>query len=200
MDSYAREAERYGGPDTIDALERVFAVNSAALSEIVAALYTGEITLHPLVVAVVTLDHFFTLWGLDLPARLKYIQSLTERYAFVDDFRAQRRLLCELVQPWDPAYDPAIMVQGQRLLQVSAIQEQVVKQVAQEVRALAEKGLVWVEEEQLLGSLAHMHINRLLGLKREQEQKVYAFWRHTLESIQKRPARKGEKAYAVKSV
>jgi hypothetical protein len=32
-----------------------------------------------------------------------------------------------------------------------------------------------------------MHLNRLLGVDPEREQKIYAFWRHTLDALERMP-------------
>jgi lantibiotic biosynthesis protein len=193
VDAYDREIERYGGPDAIDAIEQVFSINSVATSELVAALYKGEISLDPLAVAVFTLDQFFELWGLDFASRLEYIQSHTKKYEGSEAFRSQRQLYCELLQPWDPDYDQSIQVQREKLRQLCALQGPILQKVGAHIRGLAVREALWLPEQQILRSLAHMHINRLLGANREQEQNAYAFWRQTLESLRKRPAQKGSK-------
>jgi len=191
VDSYDREIERYGGPKAIDALEMVFTANSSAVSAIVAAQYMKEITLDPLAVAVFSLDQFFTAWGLDFAERLCYIQKRIGKYDGSEAFRTQRRLFCELLSPWDPNYDPVVREQREKLGIVLSVQDHMLKEVASHIRGLGARAELWRPEESIVGSLAHMHINRLLGIDREQEQRVYAFWRHTLESIQRRPAKRG---------
>jgi thiopeptide-type bacteriocin biosynthesis protein len=185
VDTYDREIERYGGPQAIDAIESVFMVNSASLCQIVAASYTKEITLDPLAVAVFTLDQFFEMWGLDFSARLKYLQERTEKYGFSDAFRAHRRLFCELLMPRNAHDDLFIKAQREQLWHICQAQRPVLEVVSSCIRVLAERGELWQTEETILGSLAHMHINRLLGINREREEMIYAFWRHTLESLQR---------------
>ena len=55
------------------------------------------------------------------------------------------------------------------------------------MRQLIEANKLCVSETSLLDSLAHMHINRLLGIDRLKESQVYAFWRHTLDSLSRYP-------------
>jgi lantibiotic biosynthesis protein len=190
VDSYDREIERYGGPAAIDAMETVFTADSTVTSELVAALYKRDITLDPLAVAVFSLDQFFAAWGLDFAARLQYIQSRTRKYEANDAFRSRRKLLCELLAPWDTNYDENAQAQREQLRALWAPQTSSIEAVARQIRALAANGELWQSEEHILGSLAHMHINRLLGFGRERERQIYQFWRHTLESVQRRPARK----------
>lgn len=187
LDTYTRETERYGGPRAIAALEDVFTVNSVALTEIIAASYRGDITLDPLLIDVFTLDQFFSMWGLDLSARLIYTQKRTGKHDGKELFRPLRRQLCELLLPWETTHDPLLQEQRTLLQRLCAFQEPVLQHVSTITRTLAAQGELWVDEEQLLSSLAHMQSNRLLGTSRDEELKGYAFWRHTLESLFRRP-------------
>jgi len=65
-----------------------------------------------------------------------------------------------------------------------ADQEELLRALATQVHSLAAGGELWLPEENILNSLAHIHVNRLLGLDQEQEMAVYAFWRRTLEIVQ----------------
>ncbi|WP_137686314.1 lantibiotic dehydratase [Thermosporothrix hazakensis] len=60
LDPYEREVERYGGPEAIELLERVFCLDSAIISNIIAARYAQRLTLDPLEIAVFSLHQFFT--------------------------------------------------------------------------------------------------------------------------------------------
>ncbi|MBV9690603.1 MAG: lantibiotic dehydratase [Ktedonobacteraceae bacterium] len=190
VDTYDREVERYGGPRAIDALEQVFAVDSAIVSAIIAAQYTGRITLDPLAVAVFSLDRFFAAWGLDCAERLLRLESRTEKYQASKEFREQRKLLCELLSPWEDVYDRVVTPQREQLCSFFAIQDEPLHALSEQIHRLSISEELWLPEENILDSLAHMHVNRLLGINREQEIKVYAFWRHTLESVQRRSASK----------
>lgn len=192
IEPYVREVERYGGPEAIDEIEKVFTANSSALVSLVSALYQKHIQLDPIAVAVLSLDQFFQIWGLDFTERLHYIQRQTEQHKEREAFRPQRKLFTELLAPWDSAYNPELREQRERVCTILARQAPVVRDVAVHIHGLAVNGALWRPEEYILSSLAHMHLNRLLGSDRERENKIYAFWRHTLESIQKRPCRKEE--------
>lgn len=46
--------------------------------------------------------------------------------------------------------------------------------------------MLWTSYDDLLASIAHMHINRLISVQRHREQRIYGFWLLTLESLQSR--------------
>ncbi|GCE45290.1 lantibiotic dehydratase [Thermosporothrix hazakensis] len=200
LDPYEREVERYGGPEAIELLEQVFCLDSAVVSNLIAAQQAQRLTLDPLEIAVFSLHQFFTNWGYDIDQCLQWLRKRTQTYAFSAEYRPHRRECCELLAPWEPR-PPANVVEQRALLLTlthgpsaegadrgSIAQE--LRKLGDQVRELASRGGLWVSEETLLESLAHMHKIRLLDLDRERERRLYAFWRHTLESIKRRPTKR----------
>ena len=186
LDTYEREVERYGGPEAIDLLEQVFMVDSVLISNIIAHQYARHLTLDPLAVAVLTLDHFFTALGYNVQQRLEWTHQASEKYAWSSEYRSERKRYCDLFSPWEEL-DPDLAEQRALLLDLVRPYEASLGEVGAQVHQLAEAERLWVSEKSLLWSLAHMHVNRLLGMDRNRENQVYAFWRHTLDSLQRRP-------------
>ncbi len=188
VDTYEREIERYGGPQAIDYLEQVFSADSDVVSSLIASHHQQQLTLDLIAVAVMSLDALIAAWGLTLEQRVQHSQHLTQKYHFADEFREQRKLLCELLAPWDIRYDPVVQQQRKHVYTLFAKHYTALPSIAQTISILAEQGVLKQPQEAMLHSLAHMHINRLLGVNREQESKVYAFWHNTLKSIILRPS------------
>jgi hypothetical protein len=126
---------------------------------------------------------------MNLSERLQHIQQHAGKHDEKELFRPRRRQLCELLAPWEPDPDPLLMEQRNLLLRLSALQGPLLQRASAHIKALAASGDLWVEEQELLVSLTHMHSNRLLGISPGGERQGYAFWRHTLESIARRPVR-----------
>lgn len=185
LDTYEREVERYGGPVAIDLLERVFTVDSVMSSDILAFLHAHRLKLDPLAVTVFTLNHFFTLWGSDFQELLAWTRNASEKYAFSKEFRAERKWYCDLLAPQEQ-FDSTLTEQRTLLLELVRPHEALLARLGTQVRQLEKAGKLWVTETSLLGSLAHMHVNRLLGIDHAREKQVYAFWRHTLDSLERR--------------
>lgn len=183
VDTYRREIERYGGRKAIDHLEQAFSIDSNVVSLLVHALYQRRLTLDPSLIAVMSLDALVSAWGLTLEQRVQYSQRLTRKYRFADEFRKRRQLLCQLLDPRDRWGDQSIQSQREYAGILLAYYAPALQSIAQTVEALAEQGLLKQEKGAILQSLAHMHINRLLGVNEEQEALVYAFWHHALRSI-----------------
>jgi lantibiotic biosynthesis protein len=190
LDTYEREVERYGGPKTIEAMEQLFTADSVTSSDLVAAQYNHHITIDPEAIAVFSLDTLFAAWGLSLTERLRWLQRNIQKYETGKEFHKKRQLLCDLLAPWEHTRDSALIQQRALLCQVVARREPALKMVSAHVHETANAGDLWMSVDSLLGSLAHMHINRLLGVDRQREQHIYAFWRQTLESLRLRPTNK----------
>jgi lantibiotic biosynthesis protein len=189
LDTYEREVERYGGPEAIDLLEQAFTVDSALVSDLIAFQYAHRLNLDPLAVAVFALDHFFSSWGCTFQQRLDWVQQASEKYAWSTEYRSERKRYCDLFSPGDHL-EAGLAEQRTLLLDLVRPYETFLSGLSTQVHQLAEAEKLWVSERSLLGSLAHMHLNRLLGIDANREKQIYAFWRHTLDSLARRPGQK----------
>jgi lantibiotic biosynthesis protein len=189
VDTYVREVERYGGPDAIGALEEVFGVDSELVAGILAARRSGRLTLDPVVVAGYTLDRLLARWGLDLSGRLRFLDWPAGPREPVASLQDRRVLLAELLGPRDRrrgSLSPEQAEQAERLGELWTASELALDMAFAQIRELAEHAKLWKPEAEILGSLVHLHCNRLLGTSAERERTAYALWRHSLESIHRR--------------
>ena len=187
LDTYHQEVERYGGPAAMDPAERIFQASSGMAADLVAALDDHRIDLEPEVAAVFALDRLFAHWGLGLPDRLAHVPEADEAPEAREAFRERRRLLCELIHPWDAHPEPAARAHRALLLEICEPYLPVVAEAGARMRNLAAGGELWTSTAHILSSLAHMHVNRLLGADMEQEQRCYLWWRKALHAIAHRP-------------
>ncbi|HVU70958.1 MAG TPA: thiopeptide-type bacteriocin biosynthesis protein, partial [Ktedonobacteraceae bacterium] len=189
LDTYEREVARYGGPAAIDFVEQVFCIDSDLCSSLVAAHYTGDLTLNPLITAVMSLDWLFAAWGYTREQRFQWLHTRAERDHFRKQFYAERRSYSEFLSPWNLQPDSPLSLQRDRLSALLAPLEAQLSPIAAHIREFARADQLWCPEEEILASLAHLHKVRLLDLNRQTEQKIYAFWYLALESILLRPVR-----------
>jgi thiopeptide-type bacteriocin biosynthesis protein len=186
--SYDREIERYGGPDAIDAAELVFAANSTVAAELLAGMDEGTITLDPRVVAIFGLDTLYRQWGLDdLDERMRWLPHVADSDAGRQEFRRLRATLCELIQPYAPRPDPGLTATRVALERILDRQAPAVRDMADLTTRLDTEKRLWAPATSILGSLAHMFINRTLGMDRDQEHRCYLLWRRALGAIRTRP-------------
>ncbi|WP_088801361.1 MULTISPECIES: lantibiotic dehydratase [unclassified Streptomyces] len=187
---YAPETARYGGPEVFDAAERLFQANS----ETTALLLAQRLDIRPEFLATAALDTLCAQWG--IPLSLRAAHAAGQDDAVVREartlFRAHRDYLCELLSPWDRAPDAEGRAHRKLLADVFAAQAPTVAQMAEHVRLAARSGSLTGSEDQILGSFAHMQINRLLPIDLDREARSHALWGHVLHAVRGRRAAAAE--------
>ncbi|WP_318279939.1 lantibiotic dehydratase [Streptomyces griseoloalbus] len=180
---YVPEIARYGGPASFDAAEAVFEANS----EVTAALLAVRPDIRPEFLAVAALDTLHAQWGVPPADRGRHARGTHE-----DEtrklFQENRDYLCELLSPWDRYTHPRGSEHRGLLEPVLATQLPAVRHAADTVRRAAADGDLVGGEEQILASLAHMQVNRLLPIDLEREARCHGLWSHVLRALRGRMA------------
>ncbi|MGV9992431.1 lantibiotic dehydratase [Streptomyces sp. NPDC003374] len=187
LDSYCPETLRYGGPDTFDTVEAFFEANSDATAQLIAERAEfPDIADEDLAMAAV--DTLLAQWGVPLADRPGLLPGHGDDAATRDDFRKRRDYLCELLLPWDRSTHDRGRDHRLRIAAALAPQEGAVRAVAAAVGEAAARERLAVPFAHLLGSLAHMQVNRLLPVDRAREDRCYGLLRHTLRALRGRLA------------
>ncbi|MGW2487268.1 lantibiotic dehydratase [Streptomyces sp. NPDC001606] len=190
MDSYCPETMRYGGPATFESIERLFEANSDTTAHLIAA----RADLPQLVdehLAVAAVDTLHRHWGVPLAERMDLLPGHRDDNATRDEFRKARAYLCELLLPWDRSTHEEGRAHRMAIAAALAPQEPAVRAASAAVREVADRGRLAVQPAHLLGSLAHMQINRLLPVDLAREERCYGLLRHTLRALRGRLAAEG---------
>ncbi|HVF03796.1 MAG TPA: lantibiotic dehydratase [Frankiaceae bacterium] len=169
LDTYRREVARYGGPEGILVAEQVFRHDSDAVLAIVAAAEGDAGLAARWRLAVVGVDRLLADGGLDVPARRAAVRRwrdalVVEHGATGENarrhagklFRTERADLERLMAgtPTDAITEAGL--------------------AALDRRTEAQRPLLAGTREDILGSLSHMHVNRVLrAAQRTQELVVY---------------------------
>jgi thiopeptide-type bacteriocin biosynthesis protein len=190
LDSYERELERYGGSEGITLAERIFKADSEAVIELLGRFDRGDPGLEERWrMALAGIDRLLGDFGLSLPDRLLQLR-VCARYGSVPEpdaalrqlltarFRGERAGIEELLDPDRGAagpYAPGLEVLQHRS---AALREPVAALVA-----LARSGDLTVSLTELIASLVHMHLNRLLrGAAKAHETVLYDYLRRVYQS------------------
>ncbi|MFF4818302.1 lantibiotic dehydratase [Kitasatospora sp. NPDC001309] len=183
--SYAPEVARYGGADCYDAVERLF----EASSEASVGLLAGRPDLRPEPLLVAAVDLLYAQWGVPLPDRADLAPGgRADDEAVRRSFRADRDYLCELLRPWPRRPHEEGARHRLLLAEAFAAQRPAAGAAAAAVRRAAGAGRLVGSERQVLASLAHLQVNRLLPIDLAREERAYGLWRHTLRAVRGRLA------------
>lgn len=184
VSSYAPETARYGGPVTFGAAEALFEANS----DVTADLIARRTDIRPEFLAVAALDTLHAQWGVPPADRAAPAADDAHQAETRKEFQDNRDYLCELLSPWDRYTHPEGGEHRRLLAAVFAPQGEAVRHAAQAVRLAAEEDRLVGSEVQVLASLAHMQVNRLLPIDLEREARCHSLWRHVLRAIRGRTA------------
>lgn len=170
LGTYEREVERYGGPEAIDVIERVFHHDSVAVLELLARLEPGdEGQQERWRIALAGAHRLLVDLGLDSTDRGSVVSALRasrarrlgwghrERVKLGERFRRERGLLGQLVDQTGQGpvgYGPG--------LEVLAARSAALRPLALELADLDRAGRLTVGRTEIAASLLHMHLNRLL--------------------------------------
>jgi thiopeptide-type bacteriocin biosynthesis protein len=191
LDTYEREAERYGGPEGMLLAEQIFHADSEAVLEIVQMLERGDAGLDERWrLCLRGMEMLLADLGFDLEGRQKVLAACREGFArefnadkglkaqLGERFRKERASLTSLLDPANDAESP--LAPG---LEVFERRSAAIAPVAAELRALEQAGRLIVPVSDLAGSYLHMHANRLLrSSQRAQEMVLYDFLARLIES------------------
>ncbi|MET9970778.1 lantibiotic dehydratase, partial [Streptomyces sp. NPDC006356] len=184
VSSYAPETARYGGPETFDAAEALFEANSDTTADLIAR----RTDIKPEFLAVAALDTLHAQWGIPRADRAAPGGADAHEAETRKEFQDNRDYLCELLSPWDRYTHPEGSEHRRLLEAVFAPQAEAVRHTARTVRRAAEAGRLAGSEGQILASLTHMQVNRLLPIDLEREARCHSLWRHVLRAIRGRTA------------
>ncbi len=191
LDSYDREIERYGGLESIQVAEQIFAADSIAVADIIALRIQRVLELSPVDLAVLTVDDLLSSLGLAASERLNLYRTIWQgqETAFgsqIDQwyktFHAYRRTAQRIVgdREWLRA-QPG----GSELEECLRLRAMTLRPFGDQLRALVERDQLWTSQDSFLASCVHMHCNRLLGINRPLEFEVIYHLERTLESLER---------------
>ncbi len=195
LDTYDPEAERYGGPAALEAAERAFHADSLAVLEQLRLLAGGQLALDPLILAAANyVDLVRAFWPAPAttapspapeatePPWTGWILAAYARKPGDEAHRAFQERRREAVSVIDPYGDwPALRARpgGEALLAAWSGRARAIAEYGARLRDLAPP---WAPPQLVLGSLFHMHHNRLLGIDRQREQATQAVARGAVQA------------------
>lgn len=181
LDSYQREIERYGGRDAIGLIEAIFCADSEATIRILPNLTSDEGANVRWRIALKGLDELLSDFSLDISAKHQIATrwkaqlqeelgaNATTRRQLAERFRSNRSAILSLNKQVDSG---KLSVVADALRVRSAA----IRESASALANLGTLGKLTVPLTELLGSLAHMHVNRMMrSISRADEMVLYDF-------------------------
>ncbi|MEY9969472.1 thiopeptide-type bacteriocin biosynthesis protein [Streptacidiphilus sp. MAP12-16] len=177
LDGYDPELERYGGPEAIQAAERVFHADSLAVVNQLRLCQVGRLPVDPGVLAAAN----YLRLGRDFACGLcgdpdadwtSWLPAGPDGKPWHDEFRTLRDAAVRLVDPYqDEPSGVRVLPGGELLLRIWARRATAVTAYGRRLAELGDRA--WAPPETIFASLLHLHHNRLNGVDPEAETRTY---------------------------
>lgn len=188
LDTYEREVERYGGPKAIELAENLFAADSTTAAALLRLAQGPVPGLEAAELAAISIIDLLSGLGFTFEQQLAWIMTTGEKEEFRSEFRERRRKLMSLADPDGDWETLKALPGGSEVFEAWQIRREALRDYGNGLRTLEQGGRVWSPLGRIVGSLVHMHCNRLLGTGREAELRAVSYARHTLSDQHGRKA------------
>lgn len=183
IDTYDREVERYGGAEGMPLAEALFGHDSVAVAELLQALTRAKANADDrLVLAVASLDDLIASIVDDHATVASIATRLApDRRTTGDAYRARKAELSSALRPAPGAPEDAEWWRS-----VLARRRMALADVGIDLRRLEAAGVLTSPLPVMAESIAHMHLNRLIGGDAATERLVYGLWSRAREALRRR--------------
>ncbi len=175
INTYFPEVNRYGGPSLIDKAEHLFYQDSLVTMELLEVMRKNNISKEQ--AGVISLLHYLNDFGLDFENQLSFLKVNLKNY---DTYRKQFKdeefdFVKELdsYNNWDNLGSSDL----KKIIKILEHRSDSVKVYSQCIKSNEE---LTNDFANILGSIIHMHFNRLFEINRDFEDKLYVYAYQTL--------------------
>lgn len=182
IDTYDREVERYGGPTIMANAERVFSRDSQTTVKLLGLLRYKQTNLPDYVLATISIIDIMTRYGLSFEQQFEWMEQVVKKDAHREEFRKWRKTLLTLADPRNDWQGLRSHPSGEEIREAFYLRTDALNTFGKLVSEGEQNKSLWSSPATILGSLIHLHCNRIFGVNREMEEKAMAFVRHTLHS------------------
>ncbi|MCR8966190.1 lantibiotic dehydratase [Brevibacillus halotolerans] len=182
IDTYDREIERYGGPTIMADAERVFSRDSQTTVKLLELLRYKQTNLPDYVLATISIIDIMTRFGLSFEQQFEWMEQVVKKDAHRAEFRKWRKTLLTLADPRNDWQGLRSHPSGEEIREAFYLRTDALTTFGKLVSEGEQNKSLWNSPATILGSLIHLHCNRIFGVNREMEEKAMAFVRHTLHS------------------
>lgn len=183
IDTYHPELERYGGQTLMELAEQVFDVDSQWVIAYMKGIRSNAFNLDIEIAAVINIIHYLSGFGLTIQEQVKWLEERIDCKPHMKAFRDVKKTLITAVESnyeWIGQADTNTQVAFLALVEK---RQTMIQQYAQAIILAKNNHELTNPSDDILGSIIHMHLNRLLGVNREREIKCMALAKHTVANL-----------------
>ncbi|MNR20820.1 hypothetical protein D3C85_1376850 [compost metagenome] len=181
IDSYDPEIERYGGKSLISVAERLFFQDSLMVTEWIQNKQLGLLEMDYDFFGIISVIDILKNFGYSISGSMDWLIPGSSHKEHLDVYREYRTKLLgwmepSLVRAPKNADYPLVM----KLLDARSAS---IRAYAEQVQTMDLQGGLLNHPHNLVGSIIHMHLNRLIGTDRAREMRILTLARHTMRNL-----------------
>jgi thiopeptide-type bacteriocin biosynthesis protein len=181
FETYDREIERYGGEAGLALAEEIFAADSRAVVRLLALERAKQLPIERGNLAVLVVDDLLATLGLDETARLTWSRRFaTLRNECSDEYRQKGPELRDLLRARSAE---RTRPDQSAVMDILTERRDSLRATACSLQTMEETGTLERSRDDILASLVHMTLNRLLGTDNAPERRVMGLLLRTRESL-----------------
>ena len=174
---YEREIERYGGLSLMEAAEQLFCEDSKVVEMMIRMHRMKDITISKEIAGMVSVIQFLEQFELTFEEQLTFLERNSLQNEYRTEFKKDREMyieICNSDRDWDNLKKTS---DGGMLYETLKTRKMAAAHYAFLIKkAFDNKDEVYSR----IGSIIHLHCNRLFGTDRELENKILTLCRHSL--------------------
>ncbi|PFO21810.1 hypothetical protein COJ79_05790 [Bacillus thuringiensis] len=183
FDTYDPEIERYGGAIAMEKAEKIFYLDSLISLELIRKKRFENFSVSKDILAFINVNHYMKFFKSDLTEQIEWLDKRIEYKEFLKEFRENRDEYLNYFKKFVVEDTSSLTVDESQLINLLIIRENALAEYVEYIRLLEQQGILYSNIDNILDSLIHLHLNRLIGINREYETKVLTLYRHALHNF-----------------
>ena len=174
IDTYIPETERYGGANVMPYAEKLFHMDSCVVMGILSSF---DMTQDKEKYGVISILQYLQAFGLSFEEQYKFLEANIDIKKYLEDFKKVKQEFvteCDAYNNWSNLRKNRTLEQFLNCLE---IRTEAVKMYIEKI--ILEESPTNIYDD-IIGSVIHLHCNRLFGINREFEQKIMNYAYRTL--------------------
>ncbi|EJP85542.1 lantibiotic dehydratase [Bacillus cereus] len=183
ISTYEREVERYGGPKLIGLAESLFYYDSLCVEQILRCINNDETTLSLEEISIISIIHYLECFNIQFQKQLEIINNVTSYKNYTKEFREKRDKYLQIGNSLNNWKTLSGIENESRIISILQIRKEAIQILNNSMIEVEKQGELYNTREDIILSIIHLHLNRLLGIDRELETKVMTLSRHVLHNL-----------------
>ncbi|MGG1669588.1 lantibiotic dehydratase [Paenibacillus sp. NRS-1783] len=182
IDTYEPEIERYGGSGLMIWAERVFSSDSEVTAKLVRLIRFNQTSLQQEIIATLSVINLLRQFGYHAEDACVLLNQHFNVKEYLEDFRKERKFFLQWMT--SNQENPTSTQSSRNSIEnIFNLRKEAVEQYSRVLYEQEQEGVSTNTREDIVYSVVHMHLNRLLGIDRKRERKVMIIARHAMNSL-----------------